>query len=313
MSRFSFSQKFGSRPSTADYSAIKKDFEDYLNTGSLTKDNLESESIRFRHLAESPVGLKFKDCSDAIWASTSSWMNLLGKNSSGGFDDWEIYSDTDHLGSGAGYYDNNCYIKHESPANAPDGNVLQFTFWYYPYQLHSVCRVAPAILSIRESTVDGVPRALTWSVMTGHARRIGSGAGFFAGLESNPYSYDRDRIVNPIDNWTITPSKASRTRETECLGTVAYGGPVSCTITIPKEGLYHNGESGNMHLSSSYKPTHLKPEDIVGYGMAVRIPRSSAVPSGDEYSVDYDGSLRMISACTTYDRLFMSLVTKDKA
>jgi len=153
-------------------------------------------------------------------------------------------------------------------------------------------------------------RDAVWHVMTGYARRIGSGAGFYGGLESNPYDVDRSYIAHPYNSTFVAealPGSIGRP------GTVAYGGPVSCTITVPKEGLYHSGEASEVHLNVGYGETTIKPSDILGYGMAVRIPFASAVPSGDEYALDYVGSVRMYSACSTFDRLFLSLVTRDSA
>mgnify|MGYP003639919811 FL=1 len=259
--RFTFSRKFGDSPSETDYNVIRKDFNTYINSEKMGPDNVEGEAVRFRHLKQSQSIAKFKDCGNLIWSSTNTIMNGLSPS-----DSYEIYRNT------SAEADNDCQILHNSPEGADDGDLLQYSFWYYPYSLSSTTRVAPGIR---------IKATGAWVALTSHERRLGVGIGFFNMFEQNPYRHNPDFRIHPYLYSSTTPNTGAGS--TDRLGTVAYGGPVICTVTIPKSGI------------SGYK---LK--EIDAFGMMVRVDKRVDAAHGNR-----------MAACSVYDRLFLSLVSRD--
>ena len=89
MPRFTFSQRLESQPSEDSYNQIIEDFENFINTTKLDKDNLNNQAVRFRHLSSPPTVSLFADCGDFIW-STSTSYNLATTGRSGSF---ELFKD----------------------------------------------------------------------------------------------------------------------------------------------------------------------------------------------------------------------------
>lgn len=259
-SRFKFSKDFSDEPLSDDYNSIRSDFLRYINVSKLTDDNVDSESIRFRHLKKSPTVLKFKDLSDSIWSSTAAVMSSIGKAGS-----------YDLLRNSALIADNTLQINHRSPETSQSGNLIQFSFWYYPYSLSNASSVAPGI------KVDG-----SWIALTGYKRRCGVGVGFYAEHDQNPYRNNPSFRIHPYLQQTsyLNTGVGSYDR----LGSVAYGGPVISTVTIPKSGI------------SGYRLS-----EISAFGVMVKVDSRE----------DSIGTRKRVSECTIYDRLFMSLVSRD--
>jgi hypothetical protein len=258
--RFKIARSFGDSPSSEDYDEIRKSFNAYLRdgvgAGVMTGNNVDGESIRFRHLKSNPTKARFKDCSNFIWSATTSTIGSLGD------DTYSIFRDT------ALVADNNCQIDYSPPSAFESGNLLQFSFWYYPYSLSSRCLVAPGI------KVGG-----SWIALTDYERRVGVGCGFYSQFDGNPYSSEPGFRIHPYLQQTsyLKTGVGSYDR----LGTVAYGGPVICTVTIPSSGI------------SGYDIT-----SISAFGMMVKRDVSNIFP-------------RAVPKCTVYDRLFLSLITRD--
>tara|TARA_R110002110_G_scaffold30777_6_gene108897 strand:- start:319 stop:1089 length:771 start_codon:yes stop_codon:yes gene_type:complete len=254
--RFTFTQKFGARPSSEDYNTVKDDFLDYINTSKLTKDNVGDESIRFRHLKQSPTVMLFKDCGNAIWSAGAaiSSIGLVGA--------WELYKDA---------VVNTLQLVYSVNSDAPGTDLVEFTLWYYPYSFSYLSEVAPAI------KVSG-----TWTPMIEHARPAGVGVGFYTEYEQLPYSLSHIPRVHPMLQYS--PSITFGSGQIDRLGTVGYGGPIVCTVTMKKSEL----------------------ADVEAFGMMVKhnLDHDTLIPASE-------GIAKKESKCSVYDRLYLSLVARD--
>lgn len=210
--RFTFTQKFGSTPSESDYNTIKDDFLDYINTVKLDKNNLEDESIRFRHLKRSPAILLFKDCGNDIWSAHSS---LYSVGTSGS---WELFKNS------ATEADNVCQIEYALNGDEPGTTLVEFTFWYYPYSFAHTSEVAPGM------KVSGV-----WTPLVEHRRSSGIGVGFYTEYEQLPYTPNPSFTVHPFLQYATVGNTGSG--EYDRQGTASYGGPIICTVTLSKSDL----------------------------------------------------------------------------
>tara|TARA_R100001082_G_scaffold110983_1_gene92709 strand:+ start:1280 stop:2269 length:990 start_codon:yes stop_codon:yes gene_type:complete len=304
--RFSFTKKLGPKPSSAEYNSLLDDFTAYLDSssvgGGITRHNLEAESIRFRHLEENPVRVKFKDCSESIWKATPANLTRTCYNPSGAYKTpqgrWDLFSNSStrfgaHATDGV-FHD--LMIRHNVDPDEPlDRDLAQISLWYYPYQLHQEVAVCPAVLT---KGIIGADQ-YHWHPLSQHRRRLGIGVGFYGELEAVPYDVNRDGgIVHPYANvgsGTVDPSvlPASVTRP----GTAAHGGPVICTATLPRDGILLPSHTKH-YDGSSIDAYTVNLSDIIGFGMMVKIfPESQ--------------NDHQTSRCSVYDRLFINLVTRS--
>ena len=277
MARFTFTSKFGATPSSTDYNTIVSDFESYINTDKLTKDNLSDESIRFRHLEKNPTRLTFKDCTELLFNAHSSLFDL---GRSGGY---AIIKDTSAIA------DNRCILEYAFPEDeygrlAITGKSLEYTIWYYPYSVYEHTKIAPAVYNSATSS---------WVVLTNHERYAGAAIGYYTQWEQAPY------VVNnpskPNNAMTYYSSKPQFERFSKDLpGTVAFGGPIICTLTFGK-----NGVGG------------VAAEDITKFGVAIQHDTSRDVTSVGSSYYERLWNGRHESRCTRYDKLFLSLVTRN--
>jgi hypothetical protein len=259
--RFTFTQKFGSTPSEDEYNSVKDDFLTYINTSKLSADNVADESIRFRHLSSVPVVSLFKDCGSAIWTAES--MTTIGRSGS-----WDLYRDTAVIAN------NTLQLDHSTDSDSPGTELVEFTLWYYPYSIAMGSEVAPAI------KVSGA-----WQAMVEHRRSAGIGIGFYTPYEQLPYSGSFLSVAtHPFIQYA--PQSFTGRADLDRAGTVAYGGPIICTVTLSKADL----------------------ANVESFGMMVK----------HDTSLDYvlsapslKGVARKNSFCSVYDRLFLSLVARD--
>ena len=259
--RFTFTQKFGSVPSDDEYNAIKDDFLTYINTSKLNADNLSDESIRFRHLSSPPVVSLFKDCGSAIWNAYSS-ITDIGRSGV-----WELYRDTSVIAN------NTLQLDYSTDSDSPGTELVEFTLWYYPYSIAMPSEVAPAI------KISG-----TWQAMVEHRRAAGIGIGFYTPYEQLPYTPNPSSSTHPFVQYA--PQTSTGTGNYDRAGTVAYGGPIICTVTLSKLDL----------------------ANVESLGMMVKHDTSFDYPT----SVPSTWNLaRKVSECSVYDRLFLSLVARD--
>lgn len=272
MSRFTFTQKLGDTPSSSEYNIVKDDFLTYINTTKLDQDNLEDEAIRFRHLRRAPVIALFKDCGNAIWASDDR-INMLGRTLSAGATtgDWDLFRDKFDEA------DNTCQLEYNAAVDVADTVVLEFTFWYYPYSIYAASEVAPAVR---------IKATGSWIALTEHRRAAGVGIGFYTVTEQVPYDPDPSWRNHPFTQFETPPSFS--VGEIDRPGTVAYGGPIICTVGFDKDG------------ASGYRL-----DQIDAFGMMV-----SHNTSRDTALILEEASVA-ISQCSKYDRLFLTLIARD--
>lgn len=267
MARFTFTRKFGEAPTTDAYNSIVDDFANYINTDKLTKANLADESIRFRHLARSPAIVLHKDCSNDIWTTASGSAGLRGIGRSGSF---ELF-DTDP---------SSCYLEYTCDADAPDVDLVEFTFWYYPYSISAWSEVCPAIR---------IASTGTWHALADYRRPAGIGVGFYTDRWQAPYNAE---VGDKGNKFMLAPVGGSTfLGEADRLGTVAYGGPIICSITIPKEGI--GGYTLRQIDRFGMMIKHSTSEDDIGTG-AFTTRR---------------GAKR--SMCSNFDRLYLTLIARD--
>ena len=269
MGRFRFTQKFGATPKAEDYNSIVDDFTTYINTTKLSADNISDESIRFRHLKRAPTILLFKDCGNEIWSSHSS-LETRGLGGS-----WELYRDkaTDVL--------NTLQLEYSADEDSPSTELVEFTLWYYPYSIAHSSEIAPAI------KVGG-----SWTPLIEHRRAAGVGIGFYTDKWQAPYSPTPNstaHLHHPFLQFAPSGYTGTGVGDTDRQGTIAYGGPIVCTITLGK-----NGIGGNA----------LK--DIQAYGMMIKHNLSL----NNNAPADHNSG-RKRSVCSKYDRLYLSLVARD--
>jgi hypothetical protein len=267
VARFTFTQKFGATPQADDYNSIVDDFTEYINTTKLVADNVADESIRFRHLKRAPTILLFKDCGNQIWSAHAS-LETRGRSGS-----WELYRDsaTDAL--------NSLQVEYSADEDAPATELVEFTLWYFPYSISEASEVAPAI------RVGGV-----WTPLLEHRRAAGLSVGFYTDGWQAPYTpTPTSHLHHPFLQFAPSGYTGTGTGEYDRQGTVAYGGPVVCTLTLGKGGIGGNA---------------LK--DIEAYGMMIKhdlsLDNNAPVTHGDG---------RKRSVCSKYDRLYLSLVARD--
>ena len=70
-------------------------------------------------------------------------------------------------------------LTHSVDTDAPGGDLVEFTTWFYPYSMSARCEVAPAVYR------DGA-----WVPLIEHRRAVGIGSGFYGKLEQRPYRPD---------------------------------------------------------------------------------------------------------------------------
>lgn len=210
MSRFTFSQRLGPTPSEGSYNGIAEDFKKYINSTKLSQDNISDESIRFRHLKRSPVIMIFKDCGNAVWNSAA--PAELGRAGA-----WDLYRDTNAEA------DNTLEVTYAHSTDAPGGDLVEFTTWYYPYSMSARSEVVPAVY-----------RDSAWVPLIEHRRPAGIGVGFYGKLEQpmyNPTGLSR----HPFLQFGITYNTGVGSYDRP--GTASLGGPVICTITMKRKDL----------------------------------------------------------------------------
>ena len=278
MARFTFTSKFGATPSSTDYNSIVSDFETYINTDRLTKDNLADESIRFRHFEQNPTRLAFKDCTELLFNAHS---NLYNIGRSGG---WGIISDTNAAPT------NGCILEYAFPEDdygrltVTTGKSLEYTIWYYPYSVYEHTKIAPAVYN----TATG-----TWVMLSNHERYAGATIGYYTQWEQAPYVVNNpDKPKNAMSYYSSKPRFDQFSKDLP--GTVAFGGPIICTLTFGKSGV------GGVSI-----------EDIGKFGVAIQHDTSRDVTSVGSSFVESTWNGRHESRCTRFDKLFLSLVTRN--
>lgn len=259
--RFTFTQKFGSVPSEDEYNAIKDDFLAYINTSKLNADNIDDESIRFRHLSSPPTASLFKDCGNDIWNADSS-ITSIGRSGT-----WDLYKDTSAIST------NTLQVDYSTDSDSPGTELVEFTLWYYPYSIAMTSEVAPA------TKISG-----TWTPMVEHRRAAGIGVGFYTPYEQLPYRPGPSSSTHPFVQYA--PQTFTGTGDYDRAGTVAYGGPIICTVTLSKTDL----------------------SNVESFGMMVKHDTSLDYPTS---APSTHNLARKVSKCSVYDRLFLSLVIRD--
>ena len=289
MAKFKFSTRLDPKVASAEeYNAIKDDFNSYISLDhDLSQDNVEDESIRFRHLSAPATKILWKDCSDTIWSGSATILNDLGRDSpSGGFGEWEFY---DTVVGGTP----NCALLYSLPLGVPVDNVdlLEFTLWYFPYSICADSEVAPAIRY-----------AGSWNTLQKHKRKVGMGTGFYTYTDQVPYKVDNTSATtyHPFLSGLDSADKRTGSGYKDRSGTVGYGGPIICTIKLPKTGFGKTATFGGYAL-----------ENIDAFGMAIRHrvdnDRAGAVA---EVGMQHENYTTQESKCSMFDRLFLSLVIR---
>ena len=242
MPRFTFSQRLGSKPSESDYNTIKDDFLDYVNSTKFTKDNLRDETIRFRHMARPPTLMLFKDCGDAIWNGNESHFFAYD-------DTWNLYSDSSSTAS------NTLQLDFELPAGAPgDQELVEFSFWYYPYSVSDSIKVAPALRNKNTGN---------WTRIADQSRFAGMAVGFWSGQEQPPYDPSRNGVVrHPY--LIAAPTSITGVGSYDRPGTVGYGGPIICTVSLKKGDLVNVDAFGMMFKNNHTRDTWTITKNILG-------------------------------------------------
>ena len=273
MARFKFTQKFGATPSSTDYNTVVSDFTSYID-GKLNKDNFQDESIRFRHLDSPATRIAFKDCSDDIWSADSS-LSAVGR-AGPFFGTWQHYSDKSVSAN------SNCVVKNVAVSDLPGVDLVEFTLWYFPYSIYSESLIAPGIR---------IKATGSWVELTDHERPAGIAVGFYTESEQTPYNHDPTVMPKHPMLTDRTPYRTGVGRQ-DRLRTIAYGGPIICTITVPKSGVTAGGTTYAL-------------EDIDAFGMMVKHNKSADLLK----SLDKDVGVRT-SMCSPYDRLYLSLIAR---
>ena len=302
MPRFTFSKKFGDTPSAQDYNDIKDDFLDFINTTKLDRDNLQDESIRFRHLRKAPVLLLWKDCGNEIWSADNDILRGLGRavalpvltTTWGAFEtEWDLYKNTNLDAS------NTLQLEYSVDEDSPNVNLVEFCFYYYPYSISSNSQVAPAYFK------DG-----EWVPIVEHRRYAGMAVGHYAPGDTVPYDVGQHvypggvgsrPLVKPhpyimsMNFGEAAPHPTSVAISTgvgdyDRLGTFAYGGPIVCSVLFKREDL----------------------DGVTKFGMMVKHDLSQD-EAGDKtsYSSGAVYNYEFYSVCSVFDRLFMWLVARD--
>lgn len=283
MPRFTFTQRLESSPSEDSYNQIIEDFQNFINVTKLDKDNLNNQAVRFRHLSGHPTISLFKDCGDDIWNCPAD-IELQGRPGTS----FELFRDQ------SAEANTNCLVEYtpNSDIVSDGGPIVEFTFWYYPYSINHNSVVCPAVRDISSGN---------WHAINAYSRYAGIGVGFYTGREQPPYNPDHD------DTPGMSTQRAQGTHpflayssltlftgdgRLDRLGTVAYGGPIICTMGLSNQSLVDS--------------IGLKLTDIDGYGMMIKHDRSE----DDESNPQVFGRAIRTSKCSRFDRLYLHLVAR---
>ena len=284
MPRFTFTRGLSNNPSSEDYNQIVTDFKDFIHTTKLSEENLENKSVRYRHIVSPPTILLAKDCSEEIWNADADFkFENIGR-----YDEYGLYRDTKER------VDTRLKIDYTGRDDSIGGHpLLEFNIWYYPYTIHSKSKIAPGIR---------IAATGEWVAVPAFAKHAGAVVGFHTKYSQPAYTGSRLNVPgeslykmrgkHPFFTEEIpygTGGSATGEARFDRLGTVAYGGPIICTMSLGKAGI------------GGYKL-----DEIDAYGMMIKHDRTL-----DSYVGGYRDQALRNSRVSRHDRLFLSLVVRE--